>query len=71
MMFTPIHNELVAVAQRQDRLREAEKERLIRSIKASSHSRPFFSSVSKWIEAQVTRLRCSLFPFSAAPVCTP
>ena len=70
-MLTPIRNELVITELRQDRLREAEKERLIRSIRASSRHRLSFSSMSRWLDAQVTHLRCALFPFNTSPVCTP
>ena len=72
MMFTPIHDELVILEHRHDLERKAEKERLRYSIGASSsRSRLSLSSVSKWLDANVTHLRCALFPFNTAPVCTP
>ena len=69
-MFSPIYQDLVAAAQRQDRLREAEKERLLRSIAASSRRRPIFSSLFEWFHTGITRLRCALFPSRASPICT-
>ncbi|MBN1580065.1 MAG: hypothetical protein JXA89_05140 [Anaerolineae bacterium] len=70
-MFIPIHDELVIAEYRHDLERKAEKERLFRSMNVSSgRSRPSFPSLSKWLGVQVLRLRCAIFPFNTAAVCT-
>ena len=70
-MFSPIQYELVASMQRQERLREAEKDRLIHSLAASSHRRSYLAGLFKWFDARITRVRCAVFPFNASPACTP
>ena len=70
-MFSPIQYELVASMQRQERLREAEKDRLIHSLAVSSHRRSYVVSLFKWLDARITRVRCAVFPFNASPICTP
>jgi hypothetical protein len=71
-MFAPIYDDLVMIELRKDRLREAEKDRLIRLVsRSSSRSRQSLSSVFRWLDAQATRLRCVVLPSSASQACTP
>jgi len=70
-MFIPLHDQLVIMEYHHDLERKAEKERLFRSITVSpGRNRQSFSSLSKWLGARVSRLRCAIFPFNTAAVCT-
>ena len=71
-MISPQYDALVRGEQVRDLLREAAEERSIKSIARSLVRRqaPFYN-LFEWLDAQVTRLRCAVFPFNASPVCTP
>ena len=56
--------------QYQDLLRQAAQERLPTTV-ASTFSLDLFARARKWLDAQITRLRCTAFPSSAAQACTP
>ena len=70
-MFPLQYQDLVIREQRKDLMREAEKERLLKSGLMLSTRRSFLSTSIAWFESRITTLSCSLFPSRFAPVCTP
>ena len=71
-MISPQYDALVRGEQYHDLLREAAKERSIKPVARSFIRRQsLFHKLFEWLVVQVTRLRCAVFPFSAAPVCAP
>ena len=56
--------------QYQDLLRQAAQERLIMPVAALPLGRFLWRSF-KWLDTQITRLRCAAFPSSTSLVCTP
>ena len=55
--------------QYQDLLRQAAQERLLTSVSAL----PFvlLQRASRWLDSQITQLRCALFPATVSQACTP